>query len=148
MQILNRNAGFQRETGNAARRVEHHERRSSGLRYSDTWQLVINTGTSVATFLMVFLIQNTQNRDTKAVQSAQRFTVVLRNGWPVGPNNVLRVPSFRRALPWARRMVGHFGPTNPRDYAARNCCRTLSLRQIAPHRAFHYNAHVPQMHIR
>jgi len=36
--------------------------------YSDTWQLVINTGTSVVTFLMVFLIQNTQNRDAKAMQ--------------------------------------------------------------------------------
>jgi len=36
--------------------------------YSDTWQLVINTGTTVITFLMVFLIQNTQNRDTEALQ--------------------------------------------------------------------------------
>ena len=36
--------------------------------YSDTWQLVINTGTTIITFLMVFLIQNTQNRDTAAVQ--------------------------------------------------------------------------------
>lgn len=36
--------------------------------YSDTWQLVINTGTTVITFLMVFLIQNTQNRDTRAMQ--------------------------------------------------------------------------------
>jgi low affinity Fe/Cu permease len=36
--------------------------------YSDTWQLVINTGTSVITFLMVFLIQNTQNRDAQAMQ--------------------------------------------------------------------------------
>jgi low affinity Fe/Cu permease len=35
--------------------------------YSDTWQLVINTGTSVVTFLMVFLIQNTQSRDAKAI---------------------------------------------------------------------------------
>ena len=35
--------------------------------YSDTWQLVINTGTSIITFLMVFLIQNTQNRDAKAI---------------------------------------------------------------------------------
>jgi low affinity Fe/Cu permease len=35
--------------------------------FSDTWQLVINTGTTIVTFLMVFLIQNTQNRDTKAV---------------------------------------------------------------------------------
>ena len=37
-------------------------------RYSDTWQLVINTGTTVLTFLMVFLIQNTQNRDARALQ--------------------------------------------------------------------------------
>lgn len=36
--------------------------------YSDTWQLVINTGTTIVTFLMVFLIQNTQNRDSTAVQ--------------------------------------------------------------------------------
>jgi low affinity Fe/Cu permease len=36
--------------------------------YSDTWQLIINTGTTVITFLMVFLIQNTQNRDTAAIQ--------------------------------------------------------------------------------
>jgi low affinity Fe/Cu permease len=36
--------------------------------YSDTWQLVINTGTTIVTFLMVFLIQNTQNRDSHAVQ--------------------------------------------------------------------------------
>jgi len=35
--------------------------------YSDTWQLVINTSTTIVTFLMVFLIQNTQNRDTKAI---------------------------------------------------------------------------------
>jgi low affinity Fe/Cu permease len=36
--------------------------------FSDTWQLVINTGTTIVTFLMVFLIQNTQNRDTEAMQ--------------------------------------------------------------------------------
>jgi low affinity Fe/Cu permease len=36
--------------------------------FSDTWQLVINTGTTIITFLMVFLIQNTQNRDTEAIQ--------------------------------------------------------------------------------
>lgn len=38
------------------------------FRFSDTWQLVINTGTTIVTFLMVFLIQNTQNRDTEAIQ--------------------------------------------------------------------------------
>ena len=36
--------------------------------YSDTWQLVINTGTTVLTFLMIFLVQNTQNRDGRAIQ--------------------------------------------------------------------------------
>ena len=36
--------------------------------FSDTWQLVINTSTTIVTFLMVFLIQNTQNRDTEAIQ--------------------------------------------------------------------------------
>jgi low affinity Fe/Cu permease len=37
--------------------------------WSDTWQLIINTGTTIVTFLMVFLIQNTQNRDTEEVCS-------------------------------------------------------------------------------
>lgn len=36
--------------------------------FSDTWQLIINTGTTIITFLMVFLIQNTQNRDSEAMQ--------------------------------------------------------------------------------
>jgi low affinity Fe/Cu permease len=39
------------------------------FRYSDTWQLIINTGTTIVTFLMVFLIQNTQNRDGAAIQA-------------------------------------------------------------------------------
>jgi len=38
------------------------------FKFSDTWQLVINTGTTIVTFLMVFLIQNTQNRETAAMQ--------------------------------------------------------------------------------
>ena len=38
------------------------------FQFSDAWQLVINTGTTIVTFLMVFLIQNTQNRDSHAVQ--------------------------------------------------------------------------------
>src|SRR5690242_21058646 len=39
--------------------------------YSDAWQLVINTGTTIITFLMVFLIQNTQNRDARAIRSEE-----------------------------------------------------------------------------
>jgi low affinity Fe/Cu permease len=38
------------------------------FKFGDTWQLVINTGTTIVTFLMVFLIQNSQNRDTEALQ--------------------------------------------------------------------------------
>ena len=38
------------------------------FRFSDTWQLVINTGTTIVTFLMIFLVQNTQNRDSTAIQ--------------------------------------------------------------------------------
>jgi low affinity Fe/Cu permease len=38
------------------------------FRFSDTWQLVINTGTTIVTFLVVFLVQNTQNRDSAAIQ--------------------------------------------------------------------------------
>ncbi|HMS55060.1 MAG TPA: low affinity iron permease family protein [Fimbriimonadaceae bacterium] len=38
------------------------------FKFSDTWQLVINTGTTILTFLMVFVIQNSQNRDTRALQ--------------------------------------------------------------------------------
>jgi low affinity Fe/Cu permease len=41
----------------------------SVFNYSDTWQLVINTTTSIITFLMVFIIQNSQNRDTAAIQA-------------------------------------------------------------------------------
>ena len=48
--------------------------------YSDTWQLVINTGTTIVTFLMVFLIQNTQNRDMVAVQLKLSELVLAMKG--------------------------------------------------------------------
>src|ERR1700712_3825604 len=53
--------------------------------YSDTWQLIINTGTTIVTFLMVFLIQNAQNRDPSAMQAKLdeiiRATSDARNGF-------------------------------------------------------------------
>ena len=48
--------------------------------YSETWQLVINTGTTIVTFLMVFLIQNTQNRDMMAVQLKLSELVIAMKG--------------------------------------------------------------------
>jgi low affinity Fe/Cu permease len=48
--------------------------------YSDTWQLVINTGTTIVTFLMVFLIQNTQNRDTLALQVKLAELILAEEG--------------------------------------------------------------------
>jgi low affinity Fe/Cu permease len=50
------------------------------FKFSDTWQLVINTGTTIVTFLMVFLIQNTQNRDTLAIQLKLSELVLAMKG--------------------------------------------------------------------
>ena len=77
--------GFNKLFGDIANRTSHAAGRASTFiiaagvvivwaitgptfQYSDTWQLVINTGTTIVTFLMVFLIQNSQNRDSAAIQ--------------------------------------------------------------------------------
>jgi low affinity Fe/Cu permease len=49
------------------------------FRFSDTWQLVINTGSSIVTFLMVFLIQNTQNRDTREIHLKLDELILVNN---------------------------------------------------------------------
>src|ERR1700737_5547340 len=50
--------------------------------YSDTWQLVINTATTIVTFLMVFLIQNTQNREALAIQIKLSELIIAMKGAP------------------------------------------------------------------
>jgi low affinity Fe/Cu permease len=59
--------------------------------YSDTWQLVINTSTTIVTFLMVFLIQNTQNRDSLAFQIKLSELVIAMKG---APNSVASIENL------------------------------------------------------
>ncbi|BCG96713.1 low affinity iron permease family protein [Mesorhizobium sp. 131-2-1] len=61
--------------------------------YSETWQLVINTGTTIITFLMVFLIQNTQNRDGAAIQA--KLDELIRSGQ--GKNDFIGIEHLTEA---------------------------------------------------
>jgi low affinity Fe/Cu permease len=94
--------------------------------YSDTWQLIINTGTTIVTFLMVFLIQNTQNRDAKAahlkldeiiraVKGARNELVDLEK---LGDEDLARLEKqFERVRKKAKRdgnNSGRFEPSEPR----------------------------------
>ena len=89
--------------------------------FSETWQLVINTGTTVITFLMVFLIQNTQNRDAKAIQleldellrgvEGARAALVAREGLSDGePDRLER--EFDRIRNRAAGATPAHGPTS------------------------------------
>jgi low affinity Fe/Cu permease len=86
--------------------------------FSDTWQLVINTGTTIVTFLMVFLIQNTQNRDNRTVQAKLDELIVHM----VGADNKLVVAerSQRRAVGTAKVPLRENGPT-PSTHQSQSC---------------------------
>jgi low affinity Fe/Cu permease len=90
--------------------------------YSDTWQLVINTGTTVITFLIVFLIQNTQNRDAKAVhlkldellkgvRGARTELVDLED---LSDAEIATLQDEFRALHERLARTGHLPPVTPR----------------------------------
>jgi low affinity Fe/Cu permease len=92
--------------------------------FSDTWQLVINTGTTIVTFLMVFLIQNTQNRDSAAVHLKLDELIGTVNGAHNAPLDLeeltqgepgafavtLRVVGAQRARGSVTRPAGHRHP--------------------------------------
>jgi low affinity Fe/Cu permease len=63
------------------------------FQYSETWQLIINTGTTIVTFLMVFLIQNTQNRDGAAIQA--KLDELIRSG--AGKNDFIGIEHLTEA---------------------------------------------------
>jgi low affinity Fe/Cu permease len=88
--------------------------------YSDTWQLVINTGTTIVTFLMVFLIQNSQNRDSAAIQvkldelirasAAQNFYIGIESLTDVEIDEIRKKCEMRaRAAEAGRRAEGEVG---------------------------------------
>ncbi len=83
--------------------------------YSDTWQLVINTGTTIITFLMVFLIRNSQNRDSTAIQ--------------VKLDELIRVSKARNTF------IGLEDLTEEELEEARALCRNRAMRSPAPKRS-------------
>jgi low affinity Fe/Cu permease len=79
--------------------------------YSDTWQLIINTGTTIITFLMVFVIQNTQNRDSAAVQAKldELIRVSAAHNALIGIEHLTEDEIFRyfRKMPCACKKAGN-----------------------------------------
>jgi low affinity Fe/Cu permease len=80
--------------------------------WSDTWQLVINTGTTIVTFLMVFLIQNTQNRDTGALQLKLDELIRVTEG---ARNRLLQLEDLTdQEMAHIKKTFKHLAQTSPR----------------------------------
>ncbi len=80
--------------------------------WSDTWQLIINTGTTIVTFLMVFLIQNTQNRDTAALQLKLDELIRAHEG---ARNRLLQLEELtEEEMEHIKRTFLHLARTSPR----------------------------------
>jgi low affinity Fe/Cu permease len=83
--------------------------------WSDTWQLVINTGTTIVTFLMVFLIQNAQNRDASAIQA--KLDELIRAGRARNQFIGVEHLSQRELLALLQYLEGQFGDEVEREHA-------------------------------
>ena len=94
------------------------------FKFSDTWQLVINTGTTIVTFLMVFLIQNTQNRETAAMQvkldeiiyairGAQNRMIGIEHLTDKELEELVAEAERRAAIPPKQRTAKHFEEAAP-----------------------------------
>jgi len=95
------------------------------FKFSDTWQLVINTGTTIITFLMVFLIQNTANRETSAMQvkldeiiysirGAQNRMIGIEHLTDTELEELIREAEARAAIPPHKRTAKSFGEMEER----------------------------------
>jgi low affinity Fe/Cu permease len=88
--------------------------------YSDTWQLVINTGTTVATFLMIFVLQHSQNRDATAIQAKLDELILASEA----SNKLIRAEQLtEEEVEALRRDPRHHSPSSPRKRRHRQARR-------------------------
>ncbi|MEP7124895.1 MAG: low affinity iron permease family protein [Byssovorax sp.] len=109
------------------------------FKYSDTWQLVINTGTTIVTFLMVFLIQRSQNKESLAVQLKLNEIVAAVNGASnrlidvenLDEDDLKQLHAFYKSLARMAKSDMHMGQSHSLDEAAAKHHRKRKLRAVA-----------------